>query len=378
MKKFFIAIFVTFICSYVHAQYPAGSARPGGNAPAIGHVYGKIVDSTDKPMVGASVVILQSKVDSSTKKKKQILLKGVTTNGNGEFSFEGLPLFNQLQIKISAIGLKELDQNVIVLPGSTDKDLGNLKMTGDVNQLQNVTVTTSASSLKMDIDKKTFNVDKNIVSAGGTAVDVMKNVPSVQVDIDGNVKVRNASPQIYVDGRPTTLTLDQIPADAIQSVEVITNPSAKYDASGGNAGILNIVLKKDKKTGYNGNLMAGVDSRGGINGGGNFSVRQGKINLSAALNYNQRKSRTTGFTDRSYITAHDTTTNVNQNSVSKNNGEFLFGKLGLDYYVTNRTTLSVSGIKVHGEFKPGDVSNISTDSIIGNSIKNLVQQSFNQ
>ena len=77
------------------------------------------------------------------------------------------------------------------------------------------------------------------------------------------------------------LTLDQIPADAIQSVEVITNPSAKYDASGGNAGILNIILKKNKQTGYNGNLMAGVDSRGGYNVGGNFSVRQGKINLTA-------------------------------------------------------------------------------------------------
>src|SRR5687768_4594972 len=134
----------------------------------------------------------------------------------------------------------------------------------------------------MDIDKEVFNVDQNIVSAGGTAVDVMKNVPSLNVDIDGNVTLRNASPQIYVDGRPTTLTLDQIPADAIESVEVITNPSAKYDASGGNAGILNIVLKKNKKTGYNGNIQAGVDKRGGINGGGSFNVRQNKVNLSVS------------------------------------------------------------------------------------------------
>jgi outer membrane receptor protein involved in Fe transport len=111
----------------------------------------------------------------------------------------------------------------------------------------------------MDIDKKVFNVDQNIVSAGGTAVDVMKNVPSVNVDMDGNVTLRNATPQIYIDGRPTTLTLDQIPADAIESVEVITNPSAKYDASGGNAGILNIILKKNKKSGYNGTINAGID-----------------------------------------------------------------------------------------------------------------------
>src|SRR6185436_1490671 len=132
-----------------------------------------------------------------------------------------------------------------------DKDLGNIKLEIDVKQLQTVTVTASKPTLRMDIDKKVFNVDQNIVSAGGTALDVMKNVPSVQVDIDGNVSLRNAPPQIYIEGRPTTLTLDQIPADAIESVEVITNPSAKYDASGGNAGILNIILKKNKKSGYN-------------------------------------------------------------------------------------------------------------------------------
>ena len=117
--------------------------------------------------------------------------------------------------------------------GNFDKDLGNIKLQSDANQLQNVTVSTSVSALKMDIDKKTFNVDKNIVSSGGTALDVMKNVPSVQVDIDGNVTLRNSSPQIFVDGRPTTMSLDQIPADAIESVEVITNPSAKFDAEGG-------------------------------------------------------------------------------------------------------------------------------------------------
>ena len=160
---------------------------------------------------------------------------------------------------------------------SFDKDLGNIKLTEDVKQLQTVTVTASKPTLKMDIDKKTYNVEKDIANAGGTAQDVMKNVPSVNVDIDGNVTLRNAAPLIYVDGRPTTLTLDQIPADAIESVEVITNPSAKYDASGGGAGILNIILKKNKKTGYNGNLRAGVDKYGAINGGA-ISVL-GKENL---------------------------------------------------------------------------------------------------
>src|SRR5207253_9086260 len=107
-------------------------------------------------------------------------------------------------------------------------------------------------------------------------------VHSVNVDVNGNVTLRNASPQLYIDGRPTTLSLDQIPADAIESVEVITNPSAKYDASGGNAGILNIVLNKNKNSGYNGNVTAGVDRRGGFNGGRNFNIRKGKLEIGRA------------------------------------------------------------------------------------------------
>jgi hypothetical protein len=181
---------------------------------------------------------------------------------------------------------------------SFDKDLGNIKLTINAKQLETVVITSSTPGIKLNADKKIFNVEKNIMSAGGTGLDVMRNVPSVNVDIDGNVTMRNSAPQLLVDGRPTTLTLDQIPADVIESVEVITNPSAKYDASGGGGGILNIVLKKNKKTGYNGNLRAGVDKRGALNGGGDFSLRQNKFNISASVNGNQNKGITTGTTER--------------------------------------------------------------------------------
>lgn len=123
-----------------------------------------------------------------------------------------------------------------------------------------MTVTASSNpGLRLGIDRKVFNVDKNIVSAGGTAVDVMKNVPSVSVDLDGNVTMRNNTPQVFVDGRPTTMSLNQIPADVIESVEIITNPSAKFDASGGTSGIINVVLKKING-GYNGSIRTNVDS----------------------------------------------------------------------------------------------------------------------
>ena len=374
MKKIFFILVVMIAGNMLVAQMPGGGApgnfKPGQAPPSIGHVYGKIVDTTGKAISDVSVVLLQSRFDAATKKTKDVLLKGSATKSNGEFSFEELPIMGNLKLKISISGYTAVERLVSFMPQnpaagtmpSFDKDLGNIKLTTDVKQLQTVTVTAKTPSVRLDADKKVFNVEKNIVSAGGTALDVMKSVPSVNVDIDGNVSLRNAAPTIYVDGRPTTLTLDQIPADAIESVEVITNPSAKYDASGGGAGILNIVLKKNRKTGYNGNVRVGVDKRGAVNGGGDFNVRQDKINISASLMANQMKGRTTGTTDR--INLLDTPqTVINQNNYNRTNGGFIFGKLGFDYFITNRTTLSLTGFKVHGEFKPTETINILTDSL---------------
>jgi len=367
IKTLMMALAALFITGTgLFAQMPGG--MPGkGPALAAGHVYGKITDSAGKPLSDVSVVLLQSRMDPATKKTKDVLLKGATTKSNGEFNFEELPVSGPLKLKISITGYKSSEQNIVFMPAaggppSFDKDLGKIKLANDVTQLANVTVTANKPLVRLDADKKIFNVEKNIVSAGGTALDVMKNVPSVNVDIDGNVSLRNAAPQLYVDGRPTTLTLDQIPADAIESVEVITNPSAKYDASGGGAGILNIVLKKNRKTGYNGNVRVGIDKRGAVNGGGDFNVRQNKINLSASLMANQMKGRTTGTTDRLNLLDTPQTT-INQVNTNKTNGGFIFGKLGLDYFITNKTTLSISGIKVHGEFKPTETIDIRTDSL---------------
>jgi ferric enterobactin receptor len=399
MNRISLLILVVATLSYsTWAQLPGvmQNANRGQQAPpAIGHVYGKIVDGDGKPLSDVSVILLQSKLDTVAKKAKEILLKGITTKANGEFSFSDLPVFGALKLKISATGYSLYEQVISFQPktgvppgqnaGSTDagqamvgmsntlnafdKDLGNIKLTINAKQLQEVTVTAAKPMLKMDIDKKVFSVDKNLVSAGGTALDIMKNVPSVNVDIDGNVSLRNAPPQIYIEGRPTTLSLDQIPADAIESVEVITNPSAKYDASGGNAGILNIILKKNKKSGYNGNLRAGLDKYGGINGGADLNVRQDKFNFTASFNGNQMRSRTTGTTDR--INFADTpTTFVNQVNSNKMKGGFLFSKLGLDYFISNRTTLSGGVVKVHGEFSPQEIIQISTDSLYNTGVVN--------
>jgi ferric enterobactin receptor len=370
MKKF-IAFLALLTAPYaLMAQMPGGApAGAGKQAMAnMGHVYGKLVDKDNKPVPYASVMVMQSRFDTATKQQKDVLVKGMVTEMNGDFNFEELPVMG-IKVKVSASGYKAYEQAVSFMSKtagaakpSFDKDLGNIKLEGSVSQLKGVEVTASKPMMTLDIDKKVFNVEKNIVSAGGTAVDVMKNVPSVNVDIDGNVSLRNSSPQLYVDGRPTTLTLDQIPADAIESVEVITNPSAKYDASGGGAGILNIVLKKNKKTGYNGNLRAGIDKRGAVNGGADVNLRQDKFNFSASFNANQNKSRTTGYTDRNNFSS-EPATNLLQNNYNRQNGAFMFGRVGVDYFLSNRTTISLSGVKVHGGFKPDDENEITTDSL---------------
>lgn len=378
MKNVLLVIFVSCISLTLFSQpagFPNGMSNGMGNRsiPKIGHIYGKIIDDAGKPISDASVVLLQSRFDTVTKKKKDFLLKGLITKANGEFSLEELPAFGPLQLKISATGHTPYDKAISFTPGNFDKDLGNIKLATDVQQLTGVTVTAATGKLRMDIDKKVFNVDKNIVTAGGTALDVMKNIPSIQVDIDGNVKLRNTAPQLFIEGRPTTLSLDQIPADAIESVEVITNPSAKYDASGGTAGILNIILKKNRKTGYNGNLRAGVDKRGGVNGGGDFNVRQGKINATASTMVNKMKGVTIGTTDQ--VNFFETPERqLHQDVINKNKGAFIFGKLGFDYFISNRTTLSLNAIKVHGEFKPSD---IISSTISSNNVTNYANRNSN-
>lgn len=372
------------------AQMPGMMGPPGGGrqAPKIGHIYGKIVDSLGKPVEFASVVLLTNKMDSATKQWKEVLLKGQATEANGDFSLSELPIFGKLTLKITALGYKDLTMPIKFemkmdgkmtppkpgtapdfskmgqMMGNMDKDLGNIKMSSDAVDLQTVTVTATKALMEMSIDKKVFNVEKNIVSTGGTAVDIMRNVPSLQVDIDGNVKLRNAAPTLFIDGRPTTLTLDQIPADAIEKVEVMTNPSAKFDASGGNAGILNLVLKKNKKSGYNGNINVGADKFGGGNAMVNFNVRQDKFNFSFMGMTNQMRNRTTGSIDRQ-DNINGITMETMQNIHNRNHGGMAFGRLGFDYFITNRTTLSFAALMMDGRFKPNDVTDIYQTSFTG-------------
>jgi outer membrane receptor protein involved in Fe transport len=357
-----------FLCLLKTAvAQPNQSTRQPGNMN-IGHFFGKVLDSkTNKPIELATVQLTGNRFDTGAKKMTTAILKTVLTEANGDFSLENVPVFGNFTLKISSVGYKPSSQQITFglkpqnndngnqqdrmqqMMNMVDKDLGNIKLDQDETTLSGVTVTTAAKPFfEMGVDRKVFNVDKNIVSQGQTATEVMKQIPGINVDIDGNVTLRNSAPQLFIDGRPTTLTFDQIPSDLIDKVELITNPSAKFDASGGNAGIVNIVLKKNKRTGYNGGIRAGIDSRGRPNIGGDINFRQNKLNFFLSGNYNQRKSISTFNNSRYNIS--DTPSTITQDGKSINTGYFAFLRSGFDYFIDNRNTLTLTGTYVHGHF----------------------------
>ena len=353
MKNIYILIGLVFTQLTSMAQVPTAARAGGGATMNMGHFYGKIVDANKKAIDGVTIQLKGSKFDPTTKKTTEPILGTMLTATNGDFSFENLPVMGNFKLIVSGVGFKKFEkslsfnlkmsggQNMQDMMALVDKDLGNIKLEESATNLQSVTVSSTARpQFEMGIDRKIFNVDKNLTSTGQTAVEVMKNIPNLNVDIDGNVTLRNAVPTLLIDNRPTTLTMDQIPADIIDRVEIITNPSAKYDATGGNAGILNIVLKKNKKNGYNGGIRTGLDMRGKFNGGGDMNLRDNKFNFSLNANINGRKSISSSTNDRT-ILGLSVPTGVETINNSTGNGSFNFYRAGVDYFADNRNTFSL-------------------------------------
>ena len=345
MRKIAVLLCIVISSLTPFAQMPGGMQGRGAGQQATGRFYGKVIDAANKGIEAASVTLVTERMDTVTKQRKEVIVGGMLSTAIGDFSIENVPVMGRYKLRITGIGYQPYEQAVTfqmpnrngggndpsAMLNALDKDLGNIKLEIDDKLLSGVTVTANRPLLQMGIDRKVFNVDRNIVSQGGTAVDVMKSVPSINVDIDGNVTLRNSAPQIFVDGRPTNLTLDQIPADNIESVEIITNPSAKFDASGGTAGILNIVLKKNKRVGYSGSVRTNVDSRGRLGFGGDVNVRQNKLNFFAGGMLNQRKSVSTGTTERT--TFGSVRSHLLQVDESNGEGMFGFGRAGIDYFI---------------------------------------------
>ncbi len=249
---------------------------------------GQVSDATTNEKLEYATITLKSENNPAK-------ILGTKSKETGLFTIENIP-YGKYSLSISSIGY----ESKIFKSYTIDKEfinLNSIQLYSNSKKLKNVTIIGEKASMEIGIDKKTFNVDKNITSAGGTAADILRNVPSVNVDLDGNLSLRGKeNVTLLVDGKPSAMfgndaatALATIPASSIESVEVITNPSSKYEAQGMN-GIVNIILKKDRKPGYNGMITLGAGAPFRLNGGLNLNANINKLNL--FLNANGRTSRT--------------------------------------------------------------------------------------
>jgi outer membrane receptor protein involved in Fe transport len=355
----FQRVLVLFLALMAHfcvlAQPPKGGA---GRGESTGYVYGKMIDSDSRNSLEYVVIQIFKSVGGMPDSISTEMITGGLTESNGDFKIDKLPLNTPLVLRATLIGYSPFQKSFTVKESFVD--LGNLGIQASAT-LKEVVIEGN-DEFRIEFDKRIYDVEKNALNAGGTGEDVLRNIPALQLDMDGNVTMRNAAPQIFIDGRPTTLSIDQIPADAIQRVEVISNPSAKYDASGGGGGIVNIILKKNRGMGYNGSIRVGVDTRPRMNSGIDLNTRQGKFNFFVNGNYNQRKNISRGYTERTDLTVAPSTV-LDQQQRNINYGYMLNSKAGIDWFADNRNTFTLSQSLTQGKFNPVDSISSITDTL---------------
>ncbi len=319
-------------------------------------IEGQVVSSNQKQPIPFATVIIGDKTTSKT-------ITGTTTDDLGKFILESNTV--NIYIDISFIGYQT--KRIVDFSNQNNTiNLGTINLAEDSQELDEVTLTAEKSNTEFKLDKRVFNVGQDIASTGMGALEVLNNVPSVNVNIEGEISLRGSGGvQILIDGKPSVLAdersnaLGTITADMIEKIEVITNPSAKYDAEG-TAGIINIVLKKEEKTGLNGSvsLNTGVPDNHSI--GLSLNRRTEKFNLFAQLGGGYRSLPTE-------------TENINhdrvQNTSIKNSGTYYRNEgfyniiLGTDYHINDYNVITLSGNYAYEiEDQPSKTNFIATDT----------------
>lgn len=354
--KFFLFVLTFLATTLIQAQVQREDP-PSANNPQIQlrthSIAGKIVDPKTSKGLEAVTVQLFILSTLSDQTVKDSMIAGMFTRNNGDFVFQNLPDADSFRLVVSGIGYKDIQKTIVFRPQGDETqvlDIGNLALEQDAKVMSNIIITAQRPALEMGIDRKIFSVERSLTATGGTALDVMRNIPSVSVDVEGNVQLRNAQPQIFVDGRPTVLTLDQIPADQVERVELITNPSAKFDAAS-SAGIINVVMKRNRRIGLNGVVSAGGGHPDILNGNLTLNARQGKFNVFASGAYNRSGGRAQGKTLRQNKNNGVLSNYFNQYSWNESQRRFTSLRFGLDFFATNRSTISLTQNIVGGNFE---------------------------
>ncbi|KZS38286.1 TonB-dependent receptor [Aquimarina aggregata] len=297
----------------------------------LGTIKGKIVDKNlNQPIPYATVVL--------TDVSEKIISGGISTE-NGDFLIADIPK-GSYTLKIQFMGYTSYSRTIDISKTNKDIDIGIVTLDEEAESLDDVTIVAERTTIEQKIDRKVINVGKDLTTTGGTAAEIMNNIPSVNVDQDGNIALRgNQNVRILIDGKPTNISaaqlLKQIPSTSIKKVELITNPSAKYNPEG-MSGIINIVLHKNSNMGFNGNLNLGVnfDKNARFNNSIDLNYRTGKVNIYGNYGTNITKNLNGGFVFR-----EDDNSRQNFRFLDNNKSHLI--KIGIDYYINERNTFSV-------------------------------------
>lgn len=296
-----------------------------------GSITGEVNDKNSKqPLPYVSIVV----------KDGNKVVTGIITDDNGKFNIKNLPLA-KYSVEAQFMGYKTFKRDITL--GETVKtfDMGTILLTEEATMLQEVEIVKEVSTIEQKLDRKVITVGRDLTTAGGTAGEIMNNIPSVNVDQDGNISFRgNQNVRILVDGRPTNISpaqlLKQIPSTSIKKIELITNPSAKYNPEG-MSGIINIILHKNTNDGFNGNFNSGI-TFGKVpkyNNSIDMNYRSGKVNFFTNMGNNLGKRYNWGEVYR-----NSPDLNSFQDLDIYNDNENYFGKFGLDFYINDNNTIS--------------------------------------
>lgn len=309
------------------------SAQPNANSNIKdGSVSGRVLDAVlNEPLPYVNIVI---------KDMTHKIITGGITNDDGTFDIRNIPE-GKIIVSIQFVGFKTIEKNVTIGKGNYKPNLGDIKLEEESTGLEEVTVVADVSTIQQRVDRKVITIGKDLQTAGATASEIMNNLPSVSVDQQsGAISLRgNQNVRVMVDGKlsniPAEQLLKQIPSTSIKSIELITNPSAKYNPEG-MSGIINIVLHKNTQIGFNGNINVGLayDIEAKFNSSIDANYRNGKFNLYGSYSNNIAKNANYGGFTRSEQ-------EIRQNFDILNNNKSHLYKIGIDYYLNDKNTISI-------------------------------------
>ncbi|WP_022835301.1 TonB-dependent receptor domain-containing protein [Salisaeta longa] len=315
-------------------------ARGQNAATGEGVIQGRIIDaSTNEPLISATVALWQDTT----------LVTGTVTQKNGTFTLEGIRP-GTYELRMSYVGYTTKRRSITMRDDAMQRSLGTVALAQDASQLEGVEITGERSFMENRIDRTVYNTADQVTTLGGTAKNVLESIPSIQVDIDGSVSFRgNENVAIHINGKPTSLSgaalagfLQSLPADAIASIEVIPNPSAKFDPEG-MAGIINIVLKKNRESGWNGGLTAGVNDSPGANLSGNVGYQGGPWTLFTTYGFRYDEDTSSGYRFRRNLQT-DPISALEQLSNEFDRGRSHSFTAQVDYSLSDISTLSLTSV----------------------------------